>query len=379
MSGSQMSQKKKLGNETGSRVFSINKYYMIVIGKIENRLTILAIAILIIALLGFLDYKTGEELSFSIFYLIPISLLSLYRGTKVTSILISTFFASIIWFLAEYYTREYSNLFFPIWNAFARLVMYSAIGLLLLYLKEKNKRVNLVNSNLKALNEEKNKFIGIAAHDLRSPIGGIYSLSDLLINEYNNYVSPKVLELLNLIRTMSNNTIVVLQNLLDVSKIESGKVELKLMTQDYISFIKHQIFLNQILAKHKNISISLQSRIDGIMMDFDKHYLSEAIDNFLSNAIKYSYNDSEIIVKISLPDDKHILTEVIDKGKGIAEVEQQKLFNYFQKASTRPTGGEVSTGLGLAIAKQIITLHNGEIGVKSVLDQGSNFYYTLPK
>jgi signal transduction histidine kinase len=351
---------------------------MIVIGKIENRLTILAITLLIIALLGFLDYKTGEELSFSIFYLIPISLLSLYRGTKVTSILISAFFASILWFLAEYYTREYSNLFFPVWNAFARLVMYSAIGLLLLYLKEKDKRVNLVNSNLKALNEEKNKFIGIAAHDLRSPISGIYSLSDLLINEYKNNVSPKVLELLNLIRTMSNNTIIVLQNLLDVSKIESGKVELKLMTQDYISFIRHQIFLNQILAKHKNISISLQSRIDSIMINFDNHYFSEAIDNFLSNAIKYSYNNSEIIVKISLPDDKHLLTEVIDKGKGIEEGEQQKLFNYFQKTSTRPTGGEISTGLGLAIAKKIITLHNGEIGVKSVLDQGSNFYFTLP-
>jgi signal transduction histidine kinase len=114
------------------------------------------------------------------------------------------------------------------------------------------------------------------------------------------------------------------------------------------------------------------------MINFDNHYFSEAIDNFLSNAIKYSYNNSEIIVKISLPDDKHLLTEVIDKGKGIEEGEQQKLFNYFQKTSTRPTGGEISTGLGLAIAKKIITLHNGEIGVKSVLDQGSNFYFTLP-
>src|SRR4030042_2102083 len=155
----------------------LKKYYMIVIGKIENRFTILVITLLIITLIGFMDYKTGEQLSFSIFYLIPISLLSLYRGTKAISTLICSFFASIIWFLAEYYTREYSNLFFPIWNAFARLIMYSAIGLLLLYLKEKDKRLNLVNSNLKALNEEKNKFIGIAAHDLRSPISGIYSLS----------------------------------------------------------------------------------------------------------------------------------------------------------------------------------------------------------
>jgi signal transduction histidine kinase len=293
-------------------------------------------------------------------------------------IVICSVFASILWFLADYYTREYSNFFFPIWNAFVRLIMYSAIGLLLLYLKEKDKTLNLVNRNLKALNEEKNKFIGIAAHDLRSPVSGIYSLSDLLIDEYKNNVHPKVLELLNLIRTMSNNTLVVLKNLLDVSKIESGKVELKLKTQDYISFIKKQIFLNQILARHKNITISLQSRTDSIITDFDNHYLSEVIDNLLSNAIKYSYNNSEIIVKISFPENKQILTEVIDKGQGIPEAEQQRLFNYFQKTSTRPTGGETSTGLGLAIAKQIITLHDGEIGVKSVLDQGSNFFFTLP-
>jgi signal transduction histidine kinase len=165
---------------------------------------------------------------------------------------------------------------------------------------------------------------------------------------------------------------------LDVSKIESGKVELKITTQDYISFIKQQIFMNQLLAKNKNITIHLDSPTDNIISDFDKHYLSEVIDNLLSNAIKYSNNNSEIDVKISMPDNKQLLIEVIDKGIGIAEGEQKKLFNYFQTISTRPTAGEQSTGLGLAIAKQIIKLHNGEIGVKSIQNQGSNFYFSLP-
>jgi len=165
---------------------------------------------------------------------------------------------------------------------------------------------------------------------------------------------------------------------LDVSKIESGKVELKLETQDYLSFIKKQISLNQILARHKNITILLSTDRDSIIADFDNHYLSEAIDNLLSNAIKYSYNNSEILVKISLPDDRKILTEVIDKGQGIPEAEQQNLFSYFHTTSTRPTGGETSTGLGLAIVKRIITLHKGAIEVKSVIGQGSNFYFTLP-
>jgi len=351
---------------------------MIIIGKLENRFIVLLITLLIITLIGFLDYITGEELSFSIFYLIPISLLSLYRGTTVVSPIIGSSYAAILWFLSEYFTGTYSSIFYPVWNASARLMMYMAIGMLLFYLKEKDKKLNLVNSNLTALNEEKNKFIGIAAHDLRNPVGGISSLTELLIADYKDSVKPRVIELLEIIKSLSNTTMAVLMDLLDVTKIESGKVELQLKSQDYIEFIKHQIFLNQILARHKNITIRLNTSIENIIAEFDSHFLSEAVDNLLTNAIKYSYNDSKITVKISLPNKIQILTEVIDKGKGIPEEEQQWLFNYFQKTSTQPTGGETSTGLGLAIVKKIITLHKGEVGVKSVPGEGSNFYYTLP-
>jgi signal transduction histidine kinase len=252
------------------------------------------------------------------------------------------------------------------------------IGFLLLYLKEKDKRLKMVNNNLMELNEEKNKFIGIAAHDLRSPLSGIFALSGLIIDQYKNDVHPRAIELLNLIKTLSNNTLIVLKNLLDVSKIESGKVEINLKKQDYVAFIKQQVLLSEILAQYKKITITFQSQLDSIITSFDNHYLSEVIDNLLSNAIKYSYENSEIIVKISVPGNHKIMTEVIDKGKGIPEEEQQKLFNYFQKTSTRPTGGEISTGLGLAIAKRIIMIHDGELGVKSVLNEGSNFYFTLP-
>lgn len=120
---------------------------MIIIGKIENRLIILAITLLLVIFISFLDYITGSELSFSIFYLIPISFLALYRNTKALSVLICTIFASLLWFIVEYKTREYSNIFFPIWNTFVRLAMFTAIGLLL-YLKEKDKKLNLVNRDL---------------------------------------------------------------------------------------------------------------------------------------------------------------------------------------------------------------------------------------
>lgn len=351
---------------------------MQIIGKIENRFIIFAITLFLIALIGFLDYLTGPELSFSFFYLIPIAFLATYKNTNVILVSISSVFASFLWFFAEYTSREYSSIFFPVWNAFVRLLIFTTIGILILYLKEKHKKINLVNSDLKALNDEKNKFIGIAAHDLRNPISGIYSYSDLLLTNPKEKDFPEILKILKIIRTLSSHTLVMLGNLLDISKIESGQVELKLKTQDYISFVKQQISLNQIIARYKNITILFYPSKDLILTDFDEHYLSEVIDNLISNAIKYSDKGSEIDVKISVNSSNQILTEVIDKGKGIPDEEQKKLFNYFQTTSTRPTEGEESTGLGLAIAKRMVNLHHGEIGLKSDLTQGSNFYFTLP-
>ncbi len=351
---------------------------MIIIRHIKNRFVIFVSTVIIIFFIGFLDYISGKELSFSVFYLFPIALLALYRNSKSVSIIVSSFFASFIWFLADYFTREYSYLFYPLWNSFVRFTMFTSVGLLLLFLKEKHIRLNAVNEELKALNEEKNKFIGIAAHDLRSPIGVIFSYADILVSTYKNQFQPEIFEILNTIKSISNNTLIVLQNLLDIAKIESGKIELTFKNQDYISFVKQQILLNQILANYKNITILFESQSDNILIDFDEHYLSEAVDNLLSNAVKYSYKNSKIIVRLSILNHEQVLTEVIDNGKGISEPEQQNLFQYFQTTSTRPTDGEQSTGLGLAIVKKIINMHNGEIGVKSTPNQGSNFFYQLP-
>jgi signal transduction histidine kinase len=180
------------------------------------------------------------------------------------------------------------------------------------------------------------------------------------------------------LHSISSNTLDALRDLLDISKIESGKVELKQENHNYIEFIKHHVTLYKLIANNKNIRIHLSTFTDNLLLAFDKNYLGEVIDNLLSNAIKYSDPDSEVSVRISMKNDKSLLTEVIDQGRGIQETEQKQLFNYYQTTSTQPTAGEKSTGLGLAIAKKIVTLHQGEIGLRSIPDQGSTFFYTLP-
>ncbi len=252
------------------------------------------------------------------------------------------------------------------------------MGLLLFYLKENDKKLNLLNGHLKTINEEKNKFIGIAAHDMRSPIGIIHSFSDLLIENYKENLHTEIIEILEIIKKTSKDGLVMLENLLDISMIESGNLVLKYKRQDYISFVKHQIYVNQLIAQKKEISIQLRSQHDYLLVDFDEHYLSEILNNLLSNGIKFSDRNSEITVKISMFDNNQLQTEIIDSGIGIEEKELQNLFKYFQKTSSSPTEGEKSTGLGLAISKQIIVAHHGMIGVDSSQNKGSNFFFRIP-
>lgn len=351
---------------------------MFILGKITNRYVINALSILIIGMIGMTDYYTGSEFSFSIFYLLPIAGLALYQNTRYVSLLFNSLIASLVWFIAEYHSREYSHIFFPFWNAFMRFVIFYSFGLLLLYLKKKQFNLMAANRNLKTLNEEKNRIIGTAAHDLRNSIGGIYSYSGIILDEHQRSLPADVVEAIGYLHSVSKSTLDALTDLLDISKIESGKVELNKERYNYIEFIKHHITLYKLIANNKNIRIHLSVFTDDFRFMFDKNYLGEVIDNLLSNAVKYSDPDSEVTVRVSLKDDHHVLTEVIDRGRGIQENEQKKLFGYYQTTSTQPTAGETSTGLGLAIAKKIITLHQGEIGLRSIPDQGSTFFYTLP-
>ncbi len=349
---------------------------MIAIGKLENRFIVLFISILFISIIGIFDYLT-PGFPLSIFYLIPVSLHALYRKTTKTAIVINSLFAAMIWILVILNEKEYKNIYITIWNAAIVLTLFLITGLLLFYLKEKIKETQELNKNLIQLNEEKNKFIGIAAHDLRSPIGTINSFSDLLLTKYSNKLDPDLSRIIGFIRDISNKSLVMLKNLLNVSVIESGNIKLNLKMQDYLEFVKQSLYLNQIIAAQKEILIKLETDKIEINLNFDEHYLSEAINNLLSNAIKFSNKKSEIMVRITQTEKNSVLTEIIDKGKGIPQEEQNKLFHYFQKTSTLPTDGEKSTGLGLAIARKIILEHRGQIGVKSDIGIGSNFYYEL--
>jgi signal transduction histidine kinase len=350
---------------------------MIVIKGIKNRFIVTLFSFLFIAVIGIADYFTGSEISFSIFYLIPILLVALYTKTNKSLILLNTLFASVSWFLAEYYGRGYSNDLIPVWNAFVRFSIFAIVGLLVLNLREKYNKITELNTELINLNSEKNKLLGMASHDLRNPISSIYAFSDHLTVDHSLKLSPEVSQVIHYIKDLSKNSLDLLSKLLDFTRIESGTVELSLKPHNYIQFVQDCISINQILANEKEINIKLETTEQSLVFNYDELHLREVLDNLLSNATKFSDPGKEILVKISITGNNKIKTEVIDKGRGIPADEQNKLFKYFQKTSTQPTSGESSTGLGLAIAKKIITEHKGHLDVISEVGKGSNFYFEL--
>jgi len=243
---------------------------------------------------------------------------------------------------------------------------------LLYFINVMTKELEERNQLLKTLDEQKNEFLGIAAHDLRNPIGIIQGFSQIL----NDLVSDGHQKFTGIIIKESTSMLNLIDDLLDISKIEAGKLDLKIIEVDYIALVEQNIKMNGFLAQNKNIKIVSDFEIPRQILSIDNGKIEQVLNNLIGNAIKYSFPESTIMVKVFTKDNQ-IVTQVIDQGQGIPEKEIEGIFNPFKRTSIRPTGGENSHGLGLAIVKRIIEGHNGDFGVASEIGKGSTFYFAL--
>lgn len=230
-------------------------------------------------------------------------------------------------------------------------------------------------SELKKLDEIKNKLLGMAAHDLRNPLRSIHGFSEILLEGGLDEAARK--EFLGVIFNVSDEMLKLLNDLLDISQIQSGKFTLRMKSGELEGVVKRRIHLNQIIAAKKNIKIEMKVE-SSPTINFDHERIGQALDNLLSNAIKFAPHDSTITVTLKA-DGMWSLVEVADEGPGIPEEERDKLFGEFQRLSSTPTGGEKSTGLGLAIVGTIMKAHGGRVGALSGKDRkGSVFFFALP-
>jgi len=240
-----------------------------------------------------------------------------------------------------------------------------------------NRELQKKNTELTKLNELKNHFLGMAAHDLRNPLGAIRNLSEFLLEEASDSLSAEYIQFLEIIHSSSNFMLSLLDQLLDIARIEAGKLELDYQSTDLISLIKSSVDINKILAEKKKVQIRLEHFEAIPFVELDSMKIEQVMHNLLSNAVKFSPEGGLIKVHVFLSGN-HVTVSVTDKGPGIPEEDIQKLYQPFAKTSVKAPGGEKSTGLGLAIVHKIILGHMGKIWVESKVDHGTTFFFSLP-
>ena len=233
------------------------------------------------------------------------------------------------------------------------------------------------NRELDELNKLKNQFLGIAAHDLRNPLGIIMSYSDFLLEDLEAELSDDHKKMLHSIQNSSEFMHHLLEELLDISAIESGKLNLDIQKADLFALVQKNVNLNAILAAKKNISILIEAEGHIPTVNIDSNKTEQVLNNLISNAIKFSLPNTLIKVTISRIE-KEVCVSVTDQGLGIPMDEQEKLFKPFQKTSVKATANEKSTGLGLSIVRNIVQGHGGKVWVQSNMGKGSTFSFSIP-
>jgi hypothetical protein len=233
-------------------------------------------------------------------------------------------------------------------------------------------------NELQQLNKLKNTFLGIAAHDLRSPLGVIEMATGILLDPTMGLDVGESRAIMTTISEQSRHMLNLIESLLDVSVIEAGKLELIPEDVSLKSFLTKTVDYHARLAATKGSAVRLEIDLDGTeTIHADPLRLRQVLDNLLSNAVKYSPPESIIRVYADpVPEGWRI--RVQDAGPGIRPEDRQRLFLAFERLSAQPTGGERSTGLGLAITRRVVEAHGGQIGVDSEPGNGATFWFILP-
>jgi len=220
---------------------------------------------------------------------------------------------------------------------------------------------------------------GIVAHEMRSPLSLVTGFVNVLLSDIENMDRGSLAKYLTIINKQTSRMLHMIDEFLDVTKIEFGEVSLNLEPVNIVELLQDYAGDFSYLAGKKNITLAQDYASPVIECRCDTNKIGEVIANLIDNAIKYSTPGTTIrIIGKNKPEAAWV--GIKDEGPGIKSNEIQHLFKGFshKRISTRPTGGEQSTGLGLAICKRIVEAHRGDIGVNSTPGEGTLFWFSLP-
>jgi PAS domain S-box-containing protein len=227
-------------------------------------------------------------------------------------------------------------------------------------------------------NRLKSQFLANMSHELRTPLNAILGFSELLIDKKIGELSPKQLDYLQDIHASGVHLLNLINNVLDLSKIEVGKVELRLEEFDLAETVDQLVKTLLPIADKKEIGITQIVSPDVASVCLDRSKFKQILYNLLSNAIKFNNTGGSVSIELTKASSNSFKIAVTDTGIGIAEKDQKNLFVPFLQVDTSLTRRHGGSGLGLALTKEIVELHLGKIDVKSAVGKGTTFTVTLP-
>ncbi|MGL5312826.1 MAG: sensor histidine kinase, partial [Peptostreptococcaceae bacterium] len=229
-------------------------------------------------------------------------------------------------------------------------------------------------------NNTKNHFISNISHELRTPVAVIASSSQLLrklLDSDNGEYKESFHNNLNIITQNSNRLLRLINNIIDIAKIDSGFTDLNLQNVDVINLIEDSVMSVIPYAQSKNLEVIFDTNVEELIMSVDSQKIERIILNLLSNAIKFSYEGGQIFTDIII--ENNILTFIIvDEGIGISEENLSKIFDKFIQIDNSFTRSNEGSGIGLSLVKSFVKLHGGTIDVESKIGQGTSFTIKLP-
>ncbi len=335
------------------------------------------------------------SLSFSdALFILSVLLTALFWGVgpAIFSLIMSTFV------LDYFFVLPVGRLDLFSWNGIAQVLPYVIAGLVIALITGQREQARWrslateqelqayaeeleeANHQLKDTDQLKDRFLSIASHELKTPITSIRGQAQFAIRRLakQKSTSPEIAGISTTLEKINEQTTrltTLIDELLDVSSIRAGKVELHKREFELVALC-HGIVEDQQLLTGR--AITLASETPTMLIVADRDRLSQVVTNLITNAVKYSSEGSEVLLRLS-QSDMHVCLEVQDFGKGIADKQLPHIFDTFYRTPDAQASSKFGLGLGLAICKDIVERHGGRIWVQSKVGKGSTFFVELPK
>lgn len=271
----------------------------------------------------------------------------------------------------------YDCIIYPIFSKDKKVTKVAIIARDITERKQLEEQLVIAREQAEAANVAKSEFLANMSHELRTPMQGILGFARLGIAKVQQIPAEKILEYLKEIDNSGQRLLLLLNDLLDLAKLEAGKVEYNFTQFTLSKLVKLSIKEQSVLLQDKKISINFQPPDFNDEGSFDKDKIVQVIKNLLANAIRFSKIEGEIGIKIEETENS-LLFSIFDHGVGIPETEKETIFDKFVQSS-KTKNGSGGTGLGLAICKTIIEAHNGKVWAENNPQGGSIFRFKIPR